>query len=287
MPFPGMEGGFPPFNLPPRGGSSQGQDDSWPPFPPVNPLGFGPSDAAAQDGDAAHGKAETPKLPCASPVGDIVCPIGEALDPYLTTPAWGSAGSADFPPWPGPGDNNIGKLEIGGLSQMDTWAWEMGSDAGSIPSAWSKATSSRTGQSGTSRLSSATGHDGLIPGLVEGQRLSSVKPTNVSSVRGGKVIVNLRKEVPQGYWDTLSVVLVNLPVSLTLKPTGIKKGKKLCVEVPPGMKPDDYDVRLKFGEKIIHGSIPLSIRDDDEDGDVGMDDDDDMDLASQFRSLKS
>ena len=33
-----------------------------------------------------------------------------------------------------------------------------------------------------------------------------------------------------GYWDTLSIVLVNLPVQITLKPTGIKKGKKLCVE---------------------------------------------------------
>lgn len=95
----------------------------------------------------------------------------------------------------------------------------------------------------------------------------------------------LRKEVPQGYWDTLSIVLVNLPVSLTLKPTGIKKGKKLCIEIPPGMKPEDYDVRLKFGEKIIHGSIPLTIRDDEE-GEVDMDDDDDLnDLAGSFRSL--
>jgi len=273
MPFAGMDG-FPPFSLPPgdRGGGGE-QDDGWPPFPPSHAVGFG--------GAPAQGKAETPKLPCASPVGDIVCPIGEAIDPRLTTPAWQQAGPSDFPPWPTPG----AKGQFGGLSQIDTWAWEMGSEVGSVPSAWSKATSSRTGQSGTSRLSSATGHDGLIPGLVEGQRLSSVKPTNVST-RGGKVVVNLRKEVPQGYWDTLSVVLVNLPVSLTLKPTGIKKGKKLCVEVPPGMKPDDYDVRLKFGEKIIHGSIPLSIRDDDEDGEVDMDDDDDLDLAAQFRSLR-
>lgn len=36
---------------------------------------------------------------------------------------------------------------------------------------------------------------------------------------------------------------------------GIKKGKKLCIDVPP-LSPDDYDVRLKFGEKIIHGALP-------------------------------
>lgn len=40
-----------------------------------------------------------------------------------------------------------------------------------------------------------------------------------------------------------------------LRPTGVKKGKKLCVEVPSGMEPGDYDVRLAFGEKIIHGAL--------------------------------
>lgn len=211
------------------------------------------------------------------------------MDPSLTTPAWTALGTRTprdhaAAGWPAPGGpQGAGKGALGGLSQIDSWAWEMSSDAGSMPSAWSKATSSRTGQSGTSRLSSATG-DGLIPGLVDGQRLSAVKPSSVPKC-GGKVIVCLRKEVPQGYWDTLSIVLVNLPVSLTLKPTGIKKGKKLCIEIPPGMKPEDYDVRLKFGEKIIHGSIPLTIRDDEE-GEVDMDDDDDLnDLAGSFRSL--
>ena len=40
-----------------------------------------------------------------------------------------------------------------------------------------------------------------------------------------------------------------------LRPTGVKKGKKLCVEVPSGMEAGDYDVRLSFGEKIIHGVV--------------------------------
>uniref|UniRef100_A0A7S0B689 Uncharacterized protein n=1 Tax=Pyrodinium bahamense TaxID=73915 RepID=A0A7S0B689_9DINO len=209
-----------------------------------------------------------PKLPCASPVGELVCPLGETMDPRLTTPAWPAAAvsEGDFRRAPPPSAD-----VIGGLSQIDTWAWEMGSEAGSVPSAWSKATSRQTGHSTARSISSATG-DGLIPGLVDGQRLSTVKPASVPTT-GGKVVVSLRKEVPQGYWDTLSIVLVNLPVQVTLKPTGIKKGKKLCVEVPAGMKPDDYDVRLKFGEKIIQGSIPLCIRDGDDAGDMEEDED--------------
>mmetsp|Transcript_25201 Transcript_25201/g.72267 ORF Transcript_25201/g.72267 Transcript_25201/m.72267 type:complete len:222 (-) Transcript_25201:40-705(-) len=206
-----------------------------------------------------------PKLPCASPVGELVCPLGEAADPHLTTPAWPSAtaGADCF----GQPSSEV----IGGLSQIDSWAWEMGSEAGSMPSAWSKATSRQTGHSTARSISSATG-DGLIPGYVDGQRLSTVKPSTVPT-SGGKIVVSLRKEVPQGYWDTISVVLVNLPAQVTLKPEGIKKGKKLCIEVPPGMKPDDYDVRLKFGEKIIQGSIPLCIRDGDEVDDMEDDDD--------------
>merc|ERR1712066_307530 len=124
---------------------------------------------------------------------------------------------------------------MGSLSQIDSWAWEMGSEAGSVPSAWSQATSRHTGHSSVSqsRVSSAAG-DGLVPGLLDGQRLSSVKPSRVSTA-GGKVVVSLRKEVPQGYWDTLSIVLVNLPLQVVLKPTGIKKGRKLCVQVPADM----------------------------------------------------
>lgn len=145
---------------------------------------------------------------------------------------------------------------LGGLSQIDQWAWEMGSEAGSVPSAWSNPS---TVHSSRSRVSNAAG-DGLIPGLIEGQRLSTVKPSSVST-RGGKVIVSLRKEVPQGYWDSLEIVLVRGPMQKRLKPTGIKKGKKLCVQVPEGLQPGDYDVRLSFAEKLIHGAIPLAVRD--------------------------
>lgn len=78
---------------------------------------------------------------------------------------------------------------------MNEWAWEMGSQC-SVPSAWSKPS---TVHSSVSKLSSATG-EGLIPGLVDGQRLSTVKPAWVPTT-GGKVVVSLHKEVPQGFWD--------------------------------------------------------------------------------------
>lgn len=245
-------------------------------LPPQATLARGFGHAFPDD----DGGNRSPRLPCASPIaGELVCPLGEGASPHLTTPQWNSAsGSTAWPPMQGQG-GPAGPL--GSLSQIDSWAWEMGSDVASIPSAWSKATSSKTGKSSGSKMSSATGVDGLIPGLVDGQRLSAVKPSTVPT-RGGKVIVSLRKEVPQGYWDTLSIVLVKLPTSVTVKPTGIKKGKKLCIDVPP-LSPDDYDVRLKFGEKIIHGSIPLSIRDDEEEGEEM--DDELREVAAHFDSL--
>jgi len=292
MAFPPMDGAAVPRDMPglpfpfPGGensGFAEAGDREWPEFPPMGAGGFGGARATRGGDSPPGGNLGPPKLPAASPVANIACPLGQAIDPSLTTPQWAPAGrgggsgfgfASGSSPTPG-------KTVIGGLSGIDQWAWEMGSDAGSMPSAWSKATSSKTG---ASRMSSASGVDGLIPGLVDGQRLSAVRPSSLPQ-RGGKVIVSLRKEVPQGFWDTVSIVLVNLPVSLNLKPTGIKKGKKLCIEVPAGMKPDDYDVRLKFGEKIIHGSIPLSIRDDDDEGICDMEEDDLKDLASDFKAL--
>jgi len=275
MMFPGMEG-FPP---PPRdtrsserGGIGGGYAANMPPeaTQPREPLFSSPIDSAGN---------RSPTLPCASPIaGDLLCPLGDSASPHLTTPhLLGAASSGAWPP--PPDQSNFGA--IGGLSQIDAWAWEMGSDVGSVPSAWSKATSTRTGKSSASRMSSANGLEGLIPGLVDGQRLSAIKPSTVPA-RGGKVIVSLRKEVPQGYWDVVSFVLVKGTTLVTLKPTGIKKGKKLCIEVPP-LSPDDYDVRLKFGEKIIHGSIPLAVC---ENGEENSDMDVDLrEVAEHFKGL--
>jgi hypothetical protein len=177
------------------------------------------------------------------------------MSPHLTTPAWSNADHEVSV-----GNSGAVGGYLGGLGQVDQWAWEMGSEAGSVPSVWSKASTQNSNASSLkSRISTAAG-DGLIPGLIEGQRLSYVKPTSLS-VAGGKIVVCLRKQVPQGYWEHVGIVLVSGPIQVRLKPTGIKKGKKLCVEVPAGLKLGDYDVRLSFSNKILHGAIPLAIRD--------------------------
>mmetsp|Transcript_70015 Transcript_70015/g.130897 ORF Transcript_70015/g.130897 Transcript_70015/m.130897 type:complete len:231 (+) Transcript_70015:80-772(+) len=205
--------------------------------------------------DAIPPHLQTPQLPGASPLGDVACPLG----PVGATPALLHA------------ESGVGQLPgdtaqmLGGLGQLDQWAWEMSSEAGSVPSAWSKP--STTAQSGASSLRSrmvGVDGDGLIGGLTEGQRLSYVKPSTLPSKRGGRVIVGLRKQVPQGYWDRIEVVLVSGPHQVQLKPTGIKKGKKLCVEVPAGLEPADYDVRISFSQKLLNGAIALEIREGDE-----------------------
>mmetsp|Transcript_133580 Transcript_133580/g.188763 ORF Transcript_133580/g.188763 Transcript_133580/m.188763 type:complete len:234 (+) Transcript_133580:41-742(+) len=223
------------------------------PLGPTLPLPF------EKDSPSQRRIPEAPMLPEASPLGGLICPLGPNASPTLTTPQYG-----DSPK--GFGDVSE-QSKLGALSDMNEWAWEMGSQC-SVPSAWSKPS---TVHSSISKLSNATG-EGLIPGLVDGQRLSSVKPCAVPT-SGGKVVVSLRKEVPQGFWDRLGIVLVNGPVQKKLVPTGVKKGKKLCVEVPSGMESGDYDVRLAFGEKIIHGAIPLAVRDgDEEEADEDLDD---------------
>eukprot|EP00438_Fugacium_kawagutii_P034965 Skav202203 [mRNA] locus=scaffold2207:68295:96968:- [translate_table: standard] len=185
---------------------------------------------------------QAPLLPEASPLGGLTCPLGPGASPTLTTPQRGGA--------------NISPKGFGETTPFSAASNKLG--ALGVPSAWSKPS---TVHSSVSKLSTATG-EGLIPGLVDGQRLSSVKPSVVPT-SGGKVVVSLRKEVPQGFWDRLAIFLVNGPVQKRLTPTGVKKGKKLCVEVPFGMESGDYDVRLAFGEKIIHGAIPLAVRDGD------------------------
>mmetsp|Transcript_149090 Transcript_149090/g.277852 ORF Transcript_149090/g.277852 Transcript_149090/m.277852 type:complete len:235 (+) Transcript_149090:1-705(+) len=221
--------------------------------PPMNPLMM--EMAASED---VEGMLKAPKMPGASPIGELADPLGVAMSPHLTTPAWGPApeGATRTPA------GGRGSGILGGLSQVDQWAWEVGSEAGSMPSVWSAATTSVQSSSLKSRIATATG-DGLIPGLIEGQRLSYVKPTSVPTA-GGRVVVGLRKQVPQGFWERIGIVMVNGPKQVKLKPTGIKKGKKLCIEVPPGLALGDYDVRLSFDGKILHGAIPLAIRDGEE-----------------------
>ncbi len=90
---------------------------------------------------------------------------------------------------------------------------------------------------------------------------------------GGTVIIGLRKEIPEMWWNQVEILLVGgKEGQVTLKPSGIRKGKKLCIRVPPGLECRDYDVRVVFAGKILHGAIPLAVRGDsdseneDEDG---------------------
>jgi len=202
---------------------------------------------------------KAPSLPSASPIADIACPFGLAMSPMLTTPQWICEASNN-----GELKRTEDKLErlspFGSLGQVDQWAWEMGSEAGSMPSAWSKPSTKHS----SAKSCSAEG-DGLNHAqLLEAQRLSYVKPPSVSA-SGGRVIVGLRKEVPQGYWDHIEIILVCGPAQVKIKPTGIKKGKKLCVEVPGGLQPGDYDVRLVFAQKMLHGAISLVLHGDTDD----------------------
>lgn len=92
---------------------------------------------------------------------------------------------------------------------------------------------------------------------------SYIKPQEVPVAEGGTVIIGLRKEIPEMWWNQVEILLVGgKEGQVTLKPSGIRKGKKLCIRVPPGLECRDYDVRVVFAGKILHGAIPLAVRGD-------------------------
>lgn len=186
----------------------------------------------------------TPKLPEALPEVDIACPLGTDILPQPTTPATTTASQT----W-----SNL--MSGSGLHVVEQWAWEVNSDAGSLPSVWSKASTPVCNVEG----------DGLVPGLIEGQRLSYVKPCTVLA-SGGRVVISLRREVPQGYWDRIDILLIQDHTQVKLAPIGIKKGRKLAVEVPAGMKLGDYDVRLSLSGRVLHGAVQLTVGDVIEEG---------------------
>lgn len=247
-----------------------------------------------------HEMPATPGAPAASPIYGLVDPLGGFPDPKLTTPAWPSApGSDDWPTGfvgfeqisfdefsfdessPFGHFDSFGKQPIfldtkeelpgffqvsNDLAQIDAWAWELGSEFGSLaPSAWSASTkmTASTKRSSATSLSTAGATVPGFPGLMEGQRLQCVKPGSLPP-SGGTVMVGLRKQIPQGYWDQVEIMLVAGTQQVKLKPSGIKKGKKLCIEVPADLTPQDYDVRVVFSGKVLHGAIPLAVRTDTE-----------------------
>jgi hypothetical protein len=89
-------------------------------------------------------------------------------------------------------------------------------------------------------------------------KIKYVKPMNIPD-SGGTVVVGLHSELPQAQWGDMRVMLVGeRGKSSELEPTGIRKGRKLCVKIPP-VEPMDYDVRLVFQGRILHGSIPIGV----------------------------
>jgi hypothetical protein len=188
-----------------------------------------------------------PEASSAFPIQGLIDPLGGCDDPKLTTPAWPPAPASDNIDWPtgfkpfeleeaspfgtfgGFGNDPFysqadpSKPSLSNdLAQVDSWAWELGSEMGSLaPSAWSASTK----RSSATSLSTVGQDVPGFPGLVEGQRLQCVKPGSVPP-SGGTVMVGLRKQIPQGYWDQVEIMLVAGTEQVKLKPIGIKKGKK-------------------------------------------------------------
>lgn len=83
---------------------------------------------------------------------------------------------------------------------------------------------------------------------------SYIKPQEVPQATGGTVVIGLRREIPERFWSFLEILLVGgTGGQISLKPSGIKRGKKICIRVPSGMECRDYDVRVvrRFVERRV------------------------------------
>ena len=98
-----------------------------------------------------------------------------------------------------------------------------------------------------------------IPMRKNGQSLRRPRPTSSSSIS-----ISITKITISNRWNHVEILLVGGANGgqLKLKPSGIRKGKKLCIKVPPNLESRDYDVRVVFAGKILHGAIPLAVRGD-------------------------
>jgi hypothetical protein len=142
---------------------------------------------------------------------------------------------------------------MGSLNEVFSWSWDVTSEA-SVPSVWSAKTRSTLPGSGSigTNLSAAGGAD------TSTLMIKYVKPLTLMDA-GGTVVVGLNCELPHAQWSEIRIMLVaENGESKTLEPSGIRKGRKLAVKIPP-LKPMDYDVRLVFHGRILHGSIPIGV----------------------------
>jgi hypothetical protein len=164
-------------------------------------------------------------------------------------------------------------------------AWEPSEVGSAMPSMWSAATSKVTSTNESSEKS-----------WMVGQRITNIKPDRIPSNTESKstvvVVIGLKKVVPQEFWSGLEVrifqqrnissndqefvkrhetgrigdrpspagsttcsVLVK-----TLKPSGIRKGKRIAVKFNGDLSVGEYDVAVSFQGLTMHGSCPLDVR---------------------------
>jgi len=214
---------------------------------------------------------ETPQLPFASPNCGVTNPVSmpnHGGSPNLITPMTGIAhpmmGMNFSAMHPSPNANPKNSAQFcscnrrAGESCSFCWSWDCRSET-SAPSLWSAAS---TRMSFRSKASGQYVVGQELDACIDGQRLLYVRPQQLTT-SGGKVYIELIRTIPQPLYSEIEVLLVaGKQGMINLKPEAIRKGKKLCVQIPNGLdEGQDYDVRVKFAGKMLHGSFPLEIRD--------------------------
>ncbi|CEM15038.1 unnamed protein product [Vitrella brassicaformis CCMP3155] len=92
------------------------------------------------------------------------------------------------------------------------------------------------------------------------QRLLYINPGTINP-SGGEVVICVKKDIKPDAYDQVLIHLVSTNGQVvTLRPKGIRKERKLSVQIP-ALPAADYDVRLAYGCKVLHGAIPLGVRD--------------------------
>uniref|UniRef100_A0A0G4HJ12 Uncharacterized protein n=1 Tax=Chromera velia CCMP2878 TaxID=1169474 RepID=A0A0G4HJ12_9ALVE len=115
-----------------------------------------------------------------------------------------------------------------------------------------------------SGFASSVGQEGQVfalAGQVADSRvygLLFIKPTEVPP-EGSDLCVCVKTELPHDVVPHVEVLLVAGGEFISLKPSGIRKQRELRVSVP-ALPAGDFDVRIRIGGRILHGTIPLAVR---------------------------
>jgi hypothetical protein len=81
------------------------------------------------------------------------------------------------------------------------------------------------------------------------------------AVPGAVVVLAVKRQVPQENWQTLEVRLRHLSsdLLLTLKPQGVRKGRKIAFSTPEKLAPGEFEVQLACGDLAFPGVLVLEI----------------------------